>query len=328
MESFKQGALREQLVKLVSRQKSLLLMAQRQKELGQKIQKYNNAKKDSSHSAKKKFNSCARNNTKNSTSSKTAACPDEVKDLETSLVVTNSSLDQEMSQFPNRSPNVSGGNGIAIRHEKVGLHNLVSENRFVADIVAEELNSKTLDSIDQTILPSEPIVRFIQTAQPEKIDYVSVASQGNKLPSTPTTPIVNISTSGNVGVAVNQLTTEDQHVCINEPLQQHSNMKPTLELESTRSYLVTHQKNIFLNNRVAIDENSEPTETFSYSLSPCRFSQNPSQSSDNQDSERKLKFQTKKRRNPELLDLLKLGKIKPGDDVLEFTLQVNCSSIK
>ncbi|XP_054843532.1 ankyrin repeat domain-containing protein 31 [Eublepharis macularius] len=46
VKSFEHGALREQLIKLVSRQKSLLLMAQKQKELGQKIQNYKKAKKD------------------------------------------------------------------------------------------------------------------------------------------------------------------------------------------------------------------------------------------------------------------------------------------
>lgn len=287
-------------------------MAQKQKELGQKILNYNNAKKDPSGSAKQMFNSY----------------PDVVMDLETSSVVENSSLDQEMKQLPDRSLNVSG-NGDTIRQKRVELHNMTPETRLGRCTTAEVLNSKTLYSIDQATLLSEPGVCSIQTAQSQEIDYVSLAPQGNKhTPATPRTSILNFSGSDNAGVAISQPTTEDQHVCCSESLQQHSNISEESTLESTHNYCATYQKDIFLTNRTALDDNLELTGMFSHALSLIRFSQNPSQSSDNQDSEKQLKFKTNRRKRKQLLDLLELGKIKPGDDVLEFTLQVNYPSTK
>ncbi|XP_053154636.1 ankyrin repeat domain-containing protein 31 isoform X2 [Hemicordylus capensis] len=352
-ESFKQGTLREQIVKLVSRQKSLLLMAQKQKELGRKIQNYKNAKKKSSSSAKQvpsTLSSCENNNTEEDTSDKTVPCPGDVG-LETSWVMESSFLDQEISQCPSRSLNVSGGsNDVIIIQKEVDPHNLMSENMFRTYTINEVLNSKSSDATDEETLPSEPFF-FIQTKESEETDSIVVAPQGNKLSNgTPRIYTQNIIAAENFDVNINESNTEGQHVCT-KSLQQYSNineafqMQPILVLESTYSYVATHQNNISPNNRISLNANLEPKGIFSGTLSPSRISQHSSQGSDNQESEKQLNFKASRisqnssqcsniqesekqlnykanrRKKNQLQDLLEVGKIKPGDDVLEFTLQ-------
>nr|XP_028604477.1 putative ankyrin repeat domain-containing protein 31 isoform X4 [Podarcis muralis] len=247
-ESFKQGALREQIAKLVSRQKSLLLMAQKQKELGQKIQNYKSAKKEASHSAKcapSTHGSCERNNTEDDPSGRRAPSSDIAIGLENSWVADNIYLDQESSQYPNRSLNMSGGNGKEKKQKGVGPKKTAPENK------PNEYNTEELTK---------------------------------------------------------------QYSNVNEDLQ----MQP--ELESTHSYLATHQKNI-PKNRHSLNANLEPAGIFSHSLSQSRISPSSSQCSNSQNSEKQLNSKASRWKKNQLLDLLKLGKIKSGDDVLEFTVQ-------
>ncbi|XP_077792416.1 ankyrin repeat domain-containing protein 31 isoform X5 [Podarcis muralis] len=247
-ESFKQGALREQIAKLVSRQKSLLLMAQKQKELGQKIQNYKSAKKEASHSAKcapSTHGSCERNNTEDDPSGRRAPSSDIAIGLENSWVADNIYLDQESSQYPNRSLNMSEGNGKEKKQKGVGPQKTAPENK------PKEYNTEELTK---------------------------------------------------------------QYSNVNEDLQ----MQP--ELESTHSYLATHQKNI-PKNRHSLNANLEPAGIFSHSLSQSRISPSSSQCSNSQNSEKQLNFKASRWKKNQLLDLLKLGKIKSGDDVLEFTVQ-------
>ncbi|CAI5787396.1 QUALITY PROTEIN: ankyrin repeat domain-containing 31 [Podarcis lilfordi] len=247
-ESFKQGALREQIAKLVSRQKSLLLMAQKQKELGQKIQNYKNAKKEASHSAKyvpSIHGSCERNNTEDDPSGRIAASSDIAIGLENSWVTDNIYLDQESSQYPNRSLNMSGGNGKEKRQKGLGPKKTASENK------PREYNVEKLTK---------------------------------------------------------------QYSNVSEDLQ----MQP--ELESTHSCLATHQKNI-PKNRHLLNANLEPAGIFSHALSQSRISPSSSQCSNSQNSEKQLNLKASRRKKNQLLDLLELGKIKSGDDVLEFTVQ-------
>nr|XP_034956140.1 ankyrin repeat domain-containing protein 31 [Zootoca vivipara] len=289
-ESFKQGALREQVAKLVSRQKSLLLMAQKQKELGQKIQNYKNAKKEASHSAKcvpSTRGSCECNNTEDDPSGRTAPSSDIAIGLENSWVTDNIYLDQESSQYPNRSLNMSGGNEKAKKQKGVGPKKTVSEKKH------KEYNIE--ESTKVTHLKSSNIA--FRTFQQLKVL---------------------------LSIIISQQTTESQHVFSNVSSQQFSNISEDLqmqpELESTHSYLATHQKNI-PKNRHSLNANLEPAGIFSHALSQSRISQSSSQCSESQNSEKQLNFKASRRKKNQLLDLLKLGKIKSGDDVLEFTVQ-------
>nr|XP_056705001.1 ankyrin repeat domain-containing protein 31 [Euleptes europaea] len=326
VESFKQGALREQLVKLVSRQKSLLLMAQKQKELGQKIQNYKMEKNESLSLAKQILSasiSCERNSTKDGTSDKTPQCPDVAMGMESSWVMESSFLDQEHNQYPNAS--LDEGNGRAVRQNVVGPHNEVSKKReYTIDTISDPEFSS---AVDQTMLPSEPVC-LIQTKQSHRkeTDCDSMAPGRNTPPAAePVTCELNISEATNI--AVSSINQPPALVCINETLQQRSSINEAyqtqtrIDLESIHSRLATSQKNIYPNNRTSLNANLELRGIVSDAPSPSRTSQDCSNCSTRQDSENQLNLKPNRRKKTQLLDLIEQGKIKPGDNVLEFTLQ-------
>ncbi|XP_060092561.1 ankyrin repeat domain-containing protein 31-like [Heteronotia binoei] len=327
VESFKQGALREQLVKLVSRQKSLLLLAQKQKELGQKIQNYKKAKKETLSSAEQipstSSNSCERNNTKNDTSDKTLQSPDRAMDIKSSLVIESGFLDQEHNQYTNESLN--GGNERTVRQSIVVAHHVVSKKgEHTTDKI---LDSKLASAVDQTTLPSEPAICPVQIKQSqlEETACESVATQRNTPPAViPLTCALNISQA--TDVAVNDVSQPAALVYLNETLQQHSDINEAYQtqtiigLESIHSSLAT-QRNFSPNNRASLNANLEHTGIVCDAPSSSTVGQDSSNWSTKQDSENQLICKQNRREKNQLLDLIEQGKIKPGDDVLEFRLQ-------
>uniref|UniRef100_A0ACB8EQT6 Uncharacterized protein n=2 Tax=Sphaerodactylus townsendi TaxID=933632 RepID=A0ACB8EQT6_9SAUR len=300
-------------------------MAQKQKELGQKVQNYKKAKNESLSLAKQTpstSSSCERNSTKDGTSDRTPQCPDVAKGMESTLVMESSFLDQEHNQNPNVSLNE--GNGAIVSHNVVGSHNEVSKKgEYTTDNISDFQFSS---AVDQATLPSEPIC-FIKTkpSQLKETDCESVGPGRNTPPAAvPVTCELNISETTNISVSsVNQQTAL---VCMNETFQQHSRVNETYQtqkitnLESIHSCLSTSQKNIS-DNRTSLNAGLGLPGVVSRVSSPSRNSQDGSNCSAKQDSENQFSFKPKRRKKTQLLDLIEQGKIKPGDDVLEFTLQ-------
>ncbi|XP_025021302.1 putative ankyrin repeat domain-containing protein 31 [Python bivittatus] len=328
VESFKQGVLRERLVKLAARQKNLLLMARKQKELGGKIQNYKNAKKEAlqlTNQAPNTLDSYENSTTKNGTSGETVPCPNIIMGMESIWDMENSSLNQDHAD---RFPDTSGGNGEINSQEKDCPQLLVFESKRKEYNIAEITYSESSDATDSaTLLPNSVTC---STQQSKEIDYISMTPQESQsLSAISRLQILNNSATGgdddDDDNNICQPSIESQNICTTLP--QHSrinnvfSIQPIAQLESTHSFVGIHQDNIAPSKKISVNVNLESPGTFSHVISQNRISQNSSQYSNNQDSEKQLHFKTNKKKKNQLLGLLELGKIKPGDDVLEFTLQ-------
>ncbi|NXJ31773.1 ANR31 protein, partial [Ciconia maguari] len=352
VESFKKGALRKQLVNLASRQKSLLTVAQNQEELVQKIQNYRRTKQVFSASRSEKqisnlFISLG-NDKRQSLTADEIMCPDVVtfsmglgasmlngNRVEAHLSLENRFSAQECSQHPHICLDETGANKEAIRSKEASDHALASENR-VREYHFDNM-SKLTNAVEVVTLSSEPTVSTAKTkcSQQKDIDCVAIAEQGNKyLNPTSVASALNIveprSTVINNNVCQpgsdcqQVLTDGDLHRYVNkkEAFQQQQRQEQQVILPtSAKNIPNTLQQMIFWSSQNSFNANLVLTNLTS-STDPVNLSEKPSQSCSTQECEQKqVRYGRKNRRKLQLIDLLELGRIKPGEDVLEFKLQ-------
>ncbi|NXJ99965.1 ANR31 protein, partial [Corythaixoides concolor] len=351
VESFKKGALRKQLVNLASRQKSLLTVAQNQEELVQKIQNYRKTKQAFSAS-------CLENQISNlvishgndkgqSLTADEIIRPDVVtfsmglgasmpngNKVEAHLSLENRFSAQECSQQPHICLDETGANQEAIRNKEASDHALASENR-VREYPFDNM-SKLTNAVEVVTLPSEPTVSTAKTEclQQKDIDCAAIAEQGNKsLNPTSVTNALNVvepqSTAVNNDVCqpgsnCQQVLTDcdlHRYANKNEAFQQQQQQQIILST-STKNFPNTLQQMIFRSSENAFNANSVLTNLISNTDYPVNLSEKSSQShSDQECKEKQVRHGRKSRKKLQLLDLLELGRIKPGENVLEFRLQ-------
>ncbi|NXK12326.1 ANR31 protein, partial [Herpetotheres cachinnans] len=348
VESFKKGALRKQLVNLASRQKSLFTVAQNQEELVQKLQNYRKAKQMFSASASEKqiSNSVSCGNDKRrSLTADEIVCPDVVTfstglgasmpngNREAPVSLENRFSAQECSQHPHSFLDETGTNKEAIRRKEASDHALASENR-VREYPFDNM-SKLTNAVEVVTLPSEPTVSTAKAkcSQQKHMDCVAIAEQGNKsLNPTSVTSALNI--VGPQGTVVNNnvcqpgsdcqqvLTDEDLHrqVYKKEGFQQQQ--QQVILPASAKDFPDTLQQMIFRSSDNSFNAGLVLTNVTSKTDYPVNFGEKSSQSNSNQECEQKqVRCGRKNRKNLQLIDLLELGRIEPGEDVLEFKLQ-------
>ncbi|XP_029474954.1 putative ankyrin repeat domain-containing protein 31 [Rhinatrema bivittatum] len=155
-----------------------------------------------------------------------------------------------------------------------------------------------------------------ECSQQETIDHLECTAQANKFYNPmPISSMLNISEtrSGIVNENIHQPTTEcqhglptDQNLQINAHMKEISHQQCTKLSETVPKSFSNHQK-----NRIMLNDNSRHIEQLD-TPHPGNFS-NKQQQMDYTSEGKKRKIH--------LIDLIKLGKIKPGEDVLEFKLQ-------
>ncbi|NXM15348.1 ANR31 protein, partial [Ploceus nigricollis] len=350
VESFKKGALRKQLVNLASRQKSLLTVAQNQEKLMQKIKNYRKTKQMFNSSSDKQISNLVTfhgSDTRQSLTANEIMCPNTVtfsmglgaslpngNRVEAHVSLENRFSAQECIQHPHICLDETGANKEVITSKEASDHALASENRvreYAFDM------SKLTNAAEVMTLPSEPTISTAKTkcSQQKDIDCVAVVGQRNRsLNPTSMTNTLNIvepqSTvvSKNVYQTTNDckqvLSHEDLHryVSKKEAFQQQQQQQQEILLASAKNFSNTLQQIVFQSSENSFNANLMVTNLSSNTDSPANISEKSSQSYGNQEWEQKqVRYRWKSKKKHQLIDLLELGRIKPGENVLEFKLQ-------
>ncbi|NXU38921.1 ANR31 protein, partial [Drymodes brunneopygia] len=350
VESFKEGALRKQIVNLASRQKSLLAVAQNQEKLVQKIQNYRKTKQMFNSSSEKQISNLVTfhgSDTRQSLTANEIMCPNAVtfsmgfgastpngKKVEAHVPLQNRFSAQERIQHPHIYLDETGANKEAITSKEASDHALASENR-VREYPFDNM-SKLTNAAEVMTLPSEPTISTakMKCSQQKDTDCAAIVAQGNKsLNPTSMTNVLNIvePQSTVVNKNVGQTTSGCKPVLSHEMClrryvnkkeafqQQHQQqLQQTILLASTN----TSQQMVSQSSQNSFNANLVLTNLTSNTDSPVNVSEKSSQSYSNQEWEQKqVRYGQKSMKKHQLIDLLELGRIKPGENVLEFKLQ-------
>uniref|UniRef100_A0A8C7A3T3 RAMA domain-containing protein n=1 Tax=Nothoprocta perdicaria TaxID=30464 RepID=A0A8C7A3T3_NOTPE len=326
VESFKKGALREQLVKLASRQKSLLNVAQNQKKLVQKIQNYRKEKQVFATHSKKQISHtpiCYGNSKEQDLTTDKVTCPDVVtfstgpgarmpngNRVEADLSLEKRFSAQECSQHPNSCLAERGANKEAIRSKEVSDHGFASGNRVRGYPV--NILSKVTNVVEVGTLPSVAAAETNRLQQ-RVIDCAAAADPGNKSPN-PTAVANTLSISEAQSAVVSNSICQASSGCARVPPaadpRRDGNKKDT-----------SQQQQVFASSVDSFNANLVLTSLVSNTDYPINLSQKSSQSSSSQQCEQKQLRCRGNKKKLQLIDLLQLGRIKPGENVLEFKLQ-------
>ncbi|NXA88157.1 ANR31 protein, partial [Melanocharis versteri] len=350
VESFRKGALRKQLANIASRQKSLLTVAQNQEKLVQKIQNYRKTKQVFNSSSEKQISNLGifhGSDTRQSSTANEIMCPNAVTFSmglgastpngnrgEARVSLENRFSAQECIQHPHIYLDETGANKEEITIKAASDHALASENRgreYPSDSM-----SKLTDAAEVMTLPSEPSISTAKTkcSQQKDIDCVAIVEQENKcLNPTSMTNTLNVVAPQSTVVHKNicQTTSDCKQVLSHKYLHRYVNKREVFQqqqpqqailLASTKNFSNTLQQMVFQSSGSSFNANLVLTNLASNTDSPVNVSEKSSQSYSNQEWEQKpVCYGQKSKKKHQLIDLLELGRIKPGENVLEFKLQ-------
>ncbi|NXH27261.1 ANR31 protein, partial [Myiagra hebetior] len=350
VESFKKGALRKQLVNLASRQKSLLTVTQNQEKLVQKIQNYRKTKQMFNSSSEKQISNLVifhGSDTRQSLTANEVTCPNAVtfsmglganppngKRVEAHVSLENRFSAQECIQQPQTYLDKTGANKGALTSKEASDHVLASENRL-REYPFDNM-SKLTNAAEVMTLPSEPAISTTKTkcSQQKDIDCVAIVEQGNKhLNPTSVTNTLNIVEPRSTVVSKNicQTASDCKQVLSRDDLHRYVNKKEAFQQEqpqqvillaSTKNFSNTLQQMVFQSSENSFNANLVLTNLTSNTDSPVNVREKSSQSYSNQEWEQnQVRYGQRTRKKHQLIDLLELGRIKPGENVLEFKLQ-------
>ncbi|NXR40951.1 ANR31 protein, partial [Zosterops hypoxanthus] len=348
VESFKRGALRKQLVDLASRQKSLLSIAQTQEKLVQKIQNYRKTKQMFNSSSEKQISNLVifhGSDTRQSLPANEIMCPNAVtlsmglgasvpngNRVGAHVSLENRFSAQECIQHPHICLDDTAANKEAITSRKASDHALASENR--GREYPFDNTSRLTNAAKVMTLPSEPAISTAKTkcSQQKYIDCVAIVGQRSKsLNPTSVANTLNVvePRSTVVNKNVYQTTSDCRQVLPQEDLHRYVSKKAAFQQQQQQAILSaptrnsnTLQQMVFRSSENSFNANLVLTNLTSNTDSPANISEKSSQSYGNQEwKQKQVRYGWKSNKKHQLIDLLELGWIKPGENVLEFKLE-------
>ncbi|NWS35810.1 ANR31 protein, partial [Polioptila caerulea] len=349
VESFKKGALRKQLINLASRQKSLLTVAQNQEKLVQKIQNYRKTKQMFNSLSEKQISNLVishGSDTRQSLTANEIMCPKAVtcsmgpgacmpngNRVEAHDSLENRFSAQECVQHPHICLDETGADKEAITSKEASDYALASENRV--RVHPFDNMSKLTNAAEVMSLPSEHTISTAKTvcSQQKDTDFVAIVGQRNKsLNPTSMTNTLNIVEPRRAVVNKNvcQRTSDCRQVLSHEDLHRFVNKKEAFQqqpqqailLASTKNFSNTLQQMVSQSSENSFNANLMLTNVASNTDSQASINEKSSQSYGSQEWEQKqVRYGWKSKKKHQLIDLIELGRIKPGENVLEFKLQ-------
>lgn len=329
MESFKHGALREQLANLATRQKSLLVVAKKQKKIRLKIQNYKTATPSSGNNLRK------------------LPCNSDISSDKTSQDppgVGNSALAQSGSLSPNNlayrsmqempfSPEIQSDsqntniclNAEAIRGEEFPGSDTNSKQN-VQDCASGGLLKSTSDDTEKMTSSSQPVALTSQAEYSQAENFfpeTSVKGYGFDAPSL----------TGTINISEDKSIFSQNDVCLPAFPQNQglSRCKPKRRNKRTGSQQPSEGASKPLAQTVAILDTYTARQTkpclkksASVALNADSMQISPPSVSAHQPSSKKAPHHgtTPRKKTVQLKDLILLGRINPGNNILEFKTQV------
>uniref|UniRef100_A0A8D1TSJ3 Ankyrin repeat domain 31 n=1 Tax=Sus scrofa TaxID=9823 RepID=A0A8D1TSJ3_PIG len=333
IESFKHGVLREQLANLATRQKSLLLVAKKQKEISQKIHNYKNVTSSSDHSFRKLLCSSEICNEKDSR---------EFAGLENSVQPQSGSLSpvrpvcgsMQKTQlcleiWHDRQNNNTSPKSKTVRREEF-CGNEMNSKRNVNDCTSNGLSKcRHSDGTKKIKLSSHPVNFIAQAEHSQKeSDLTDTTAQGHAsfgpsaligtLNVSETTSLLDHSDAHPSAVIY------DQALCSCD-LKKGSRKTASQQPSRGTSESLAHQENdVFFGSNTGHQVKPYPKKSL-LAVPHADGSQSSSSSGSGRQNTIKKPLNSStspKKKRMQIKDLILLGRINPGNNILEFKTQI------
>ncbi|XP_026354561.1 ankyrin repeat domain-containing protein 31 [Ursus arctos] len=330
IESFKQGILREQLANLATRQKNLLVVAKKQKKISQKIQNYKNITSLSGTSLRKLPSSseiCSEKDSQELTSLENSLQPQSGSLSPVGLICGSMQETQLSLEMWNGSQNTKiCVNSETVRREEFSGNELNSKQN-VSDCTLDGLSkSRHSDGSKKIKLPSQPVAFIAQAEHWQKEnDLTGTPAEGHKSYSSPSA----VTDTLNISEITSILAENDAHpltvICDQAPTSCDPNrgkrkiasqQPPRGTLES-----LAHQGTDVLGSNTGHQTKSYLKKS-AFAVPHANDSQSSSSSGCGRQRtiKKPLNYCTRKK-CMQIKDLILLGRINPGNNVLEFKTQ-------
>nr|XP_023473933.1 putative ankyrin repeat domain-containing protein 31 isoform X2 [Equus caballus] len=327
--SFKQGVLREQLASLAARQKSLLVVAKKQKKISERIQKYQDVASLSGLSLRKPSSSeiCSDKDSQELISPETSVQPQSSSLSSVSLVCRRVQETQLSLEAWNDSQNTCTHLiSEMVRREEFSGNELNSKKK-VKDCTLDGLSkSRYSDGTKKIKLPSQPVAFFAQAEYSQKEnDLTETTAKGHESCSpSAVTGTLNISETSS------EFAQNDTHPSAVICDQALSNCNPKRRTRKTASQQpprgapesLVHQGIDVLGSETG-HQMKPYLKKSAFAVPHANDSQSPSSGSGHQHTIKKpVNYSTApKKKCMQIKDLILLGRINPGNNILEFKTQ-------